>query len=75
MQSRISTKLMVRLAMEAGADYSKGREGGMYTNLSLYKYTKAYHEYQVKRMKKIIRQSIQEALEEALKQPHVEVIR
>lgn len=68
---------MVRLAMEAGADYSKEREDGMYTNLSLYKYTKAYHEYQVKRMKKIIRQSIREALalEEALKHHNVEVIR
>jgi len=66
---------MIRLAMEAGADFSKGREGGMYTNLSLYKYTKAYHEYQVKRMKKIIRQLIREALEEALKHHNVEVIR
>ena len=66
---------MVRLAMEAGADYSKERGEGMYTNLSLYKYTKAYHEYQVKRMKKIIRQSIREALEEALKHHNVEVIR
>jgi hypothetical protein len=66
---------MIRLAMEAGADYSKEREEGMYTNLSLYKYTKAYHEYQVKRMKKIIRQSIREALEEALKHHNVEVIR
>ena len=65
---------MVRLAMEAGADYSKEREEGMYTNLSLYKYTKAYHEYQVKRMKKVIRQLIQEALEEALKQHNIKVI-
>jgi hypothetical protein len=60
--------------MEAGADYSKEREEGMYTNLSLYRYTKAYHEYQVKRMKKIIRQSIREALEEALKQHDIKVI-
>jgi len=65
---------MIRLAMEAGADYSKQREEGMYTNLSLYKYTKAYHAYQVKRMKKVIRQSIREALEEALKQHNIKVI-
>jgi hypothetical protein len=65
---------MIRLAMEAGADYSKQREEGMYTNLSLYRYTKAYHAYQVKRMKKIIRQSIREALEEALKQHDIKVI-
>ena len=66
---------MIRLAMEAGADFSKEREEGMYTNLSLYRYTKAYHEYQVKRMKKVIRQSIREALEEALKQHDIKVIR
>jgi len=60
--------------MEAGADFSKGREGGMYTNLSLYKYTKAYHEYQVKRMKRNIRLAIRDALEEALKQHNIKVI-
>jgi len=65
---------MLRLAMEAGADFSKGREGGMYTNLSLYKYTKAYHEYQVKRMKRNIRLAIRDALEEALKQHNIKVI-
>ena len=65
---------MIRLAMEAGADYSKQREEGMYTNLSLYKYTKAYHEYQVKRMKRNIRLAIRDALEEALKQHNIKVI-
>lgn len=64
MKYRMNYKNMIKFAEQAGADFSKTREEGMYENLSLNTYTKLYHEHQSKKMlahfKKMLRQVAKE---------------
>jgi hypothetical protein len=73
MKARVQTKVVWRLAVEAGMNLDDW--DNRYEGFNLHQYTKLYHEYQVKRMKKLVRDTIREALEEALKHHNVEVIR
>ena len=73
MQARVQTKVVWRLAVEAGMNLDDW--DNRYKEFNLHQYTKLYHEYQVKRMKKLVRETIREALEEAIKQKDIEVLK